>query len=125
MKLLKTPESRILFIALVSVLIFWYVSPDSGVRKELNQLKLEIKKSKRRTDSLSTLYIGAMRRINKIQMRRKQDSLVTAIAISDRNKARKETQKANEKYNKIKFVDLGSDSARLRAITELYPSINY
>lgn len=125
MKILQSPDSKILLIALIAVLIFWYVSPDSGAKREIQKLKQDIKASKVREEKLNTLYIGAMKRINFMEIKRKQDSLATVRAIKERDIANRKTRLAYQKYEEIKFVDLGSDSARLRTISELYPSINH
>lgn len=125
MKILQSPDSKILLIALIAVLIFWYVSPDSGANRQIKKLKQDIKSSKEREEKLNMLYIGAMKRINSLEIKRKQDSLATVHAIKERDIANRKTRLAYKKYEEIKFVDLGSDSARLRAISELYPSINH
>lgn len=58
-----------------------------------------------------------------------QDSLEIAFntirqASIEREKAHAETQRLIKRYEKIIYVRFANDSARVRAITELYPSFS-
>lgn len=118
MTLLKSTESKTLFLALVVMGVLYIVKPESGA---LRQHKEELKASNHRTDSINTLYIGAMKRINKLEIEKKQANLETAQAKEERDIATKQKQIAQRKYESIKHRNYSS--AQLDSLLRvLYPS---
>lgn len=116
--MLKTWESKVLFIIIIVMAIAWIIQPESRV---LKQHKEALKASNHRTDSINTLYIGAMKRINKLEIEKKEAHMETDQAKKERDIATRQKQIAQRKYESIKHRNYSS--AQLDSILGvLYPS---
>ena len=117
--MLKTPESKVLFIIIIVMAIAWIIQPESGA---LKQHKQDLKASNHRTDSINTLYIGAMKRINKLEIEKKEAHLETDQAKKERDIATRQKQIAQKKYENIKFINYSTNAKRDSVLSKLYPS---
>lgn len=100
--MLKSTESKILFLLLIAMAILYIVKPESGSKKELEKEK---KSSLHRIDSIHTLYIGAMKRVNKLEIEVKEAHLETVTAQKARDIAHRQTQIARNKYENIRKLN--------------------
>lgn len=115
--MLKTPESRVLLLLLIAVCVAWVVMPESGVKRELKQ---KDKEYSHRIDSIKTLYIGALKRINQLEIQKRQDHLATEQAVEAKKIAEEKAQRALKKYESIR--KLNYSNAQLDSmLLVLYP----
>lgn len=99
MKLLQTPDSKILLIALLAVCILWYVEPDSGSKKEL---KRTIKMYQHQKDSIISLWNIQKDSTQFYAKQVERSQAETRIAERERDRANRQTQIAWRKYEEIK-----------------------
>lgn len=112
---MKTKSLIIAFIIIIGVLIMFLITTPSGYKREINQVKKDLKKVESERDSLF------------IQLKITQDGLKIANynlknAQIASEKAKKETKYYKDKYEKIRFVDFANDSIRSSELSKLYPS---
>lgn len=117
-KILQSTESKILFVALILVCIFWYVSPDSASKK---QLKQKDKESAHKIDSIARLYEGAMKQVEILKKQKDQAHEETNTAIQERDIAQQQKRIAQKKYESIR-IKLHTDEQYDSVLTALFPN---
>jgi uncharacterized protein (DUF3084 family) len=104
------------FIALVAIaLLIREVDIRRDYKNELDNVRNQIKAVKHERDSM------------KLSLTVTRDSLKIAfntidVAHSETEQAKQETQNVIKRYGKITFIAHPTDTARLRDVSELYPS---
>jgi len=112
--------SLIIFLALLGLGGLFVIFMETSKKDQLKQAEINFlrKRNAEEKDSLETVI--------KIT----QDSLEIAFntirqASAEREKAHAETQRLIKRYEKIIYVRFANDSARVRAIADLYPTIGH
>lgn len=112
---MKTKSIIIFLVIVIAFLLTILISSPSGHKKQIDQVKKELKQVEIQRDSLYT------------QLKITQDGLKIAnenlkLAEIASEKAKKQTKYYKDRYEKIRFVDFANDSIRSSELSKLYPS---
>lgn len=113
---MKTKSIIIFFVILLAaVLIISIINVPSGHKKQLNELRKELKVVELQRDS-----VYHQLKITQDELKIANENLKLAEIASE--KAKKQTKYYKDKYEKIRFVDFPNDSVRSSELSKLYPS---
>lgn len=113
---MKTKSIVIFFVILLAVVLIVSIrNTPPGYKKQLNELRKELKAIELQRDSVYNQI-----KITQDGLKIANENLKLAELASE--KAKKQTKYYKDKYEKVRFVDFPNDSVRSSELSKLYPS---